>query len=310
MSPPRASVVICTHNPRTDYLTRVLNALKAQTLAFDQWELLLIDNASAEPIAPRFDLSWHPNARHVREDELGLTPARLRGIKEAAGEVLVFVDDDNVLDSDYLEQSLKIVAKYPFLGAWGGSVVPEFEMNPEDSMRRWGSFWGRNFASATWGNDRANWGDTMPYGAGLCIRSNIACLYAKAVTCDPLRLKLGRRGSSLSSSEDLDLVLACSAMHLGWGNFPALKLTHLIASHRLTESYHLKLIKGISYSNYILSTIQNLPKKIIYNKFDRYIRFLYLYIRRGRFQALQFYAVQNGRLEAFQIIEPIKLELK
>ena len=56
-------------------------------------------------LADRFNISWHPNGRHVREDELGLTPARLRGVAEAVAELLVFVDDDNILDPDYLEQA-------------------------------------------------------------------------------------------------------------------------------------------------------------------------------------------------------------
>src|SRR6266481_7107559 len=99
----RVSVIICAHNPRPDYLGRALEALKGQTLSKDQWELLLVDNASKENLAERFDLSWHPHARHIREDELGLTPARLRGITESIGKLLVFVDDDNVLSLDYLE---------------------------------------------------------------------------------------------------------------------------------------------------------------------------------------------------------------
>jgi glycosyltransferase involved in cell wall biosynthesis len=41
----KVSVVICTHNSRRGYLVRVLDALKAQTLPREQWELLLIDNA-------------------------------------------------------------------------------------------------------------------------------------------------------------------------------------------------------------------------------------------------------------------------
>src|SRR5580692_10629321 len=111
------SVIICSHNPREDYLRRVLDALKAQTLPAKDWELLLVDNASKEPLAGRFDLSWHPNARHVREEKTGLTHARLHGIAEAKGNLLVFVDDDNVLRADYLEASLKIAADYPKLGA-------------------------------------------------------------------------------------------------------------------------------------------------------------------------------------------------
>src|SRR5688572_8492222 len=97
------SVIICAHNPRPHYLRRVLEALRAQTLPLEKWELLLVDNASAEPLSGRVDLTWHPNARHIHEMSLGLTHARLRGIVEAGAGLLVFVDDDNVLKIDYLE---------------------------------------------------------------------------------------------------------------------------------------------------------------------------------------------------------------
>ena len=56
------SVIICTHNPREDYLRRVLKALRAQSLSAEQWELLLIDNASKEPLAAAWDLSCSPAA--------------------------------------------------------------------------------------------------------------------------------------------------------------------------------------------------------------------------------------------------------
>ena len=93
---PLLSVIICTHNPYEDYSRRVLKALDLQTLCKDHWELLLIDNASAEPLSEKNDLSWPPpNAWHVREEELGLTPARLRGIRETCADILVFVDDIN-----------------------------------------------------------------------------------------------------------------------------------------------------------------------------------------------------------------------
>src|SRR5215217_6870119 len=96
------SVIICTHNPRADYLKRTLDSLRAQTLSNDQWELLLIDNASTMPLASSWDISWHPHALHIKEDELGLTSARRRGMREASADLLVFVDDDNVLDISYL----------------------------------------------------------------------------------------------------------------------------------------------------------------------------------------------------------------
>src|SRR5712691_4118791 len=99
--PNALSVIICTHNPRPEYFAKCLKALQAQTVPVDKWELLLVDNASDSAKAPRPDLAWHPRARLACEPQLGLTPARLRGIREANGGLLVFVDDDNVLDADF-----------------------------------------------------------------------------------------------------------------------------------------------------------------------------------------------------------------
>ena len=79
----------------------------------------MIDNASSDRLGDVWDLTWHPSGRHLGEDELGLTPARLRGIKEARGDILVFVDDDNVLASDFLERIGPIPQRYPYLGVFG-----------------------------------------------------------------------------------------------------------------------------------------------------------------------------------------------
>ena len=113
------SVILCTHNPRPDYISRVLAALRGQTLPAEQWEFLVLDNASKRPLSETVDISWHPRGRHIREDELGLTAARLRGIQESGGELLVFVDDDNVLAPDFLVQCAAISAQCPYVGVFG-----------------------------------------------------------------------------------------------------------------------------------------------------------------------------------------------
>src|ERR1700756_4229555 len=109
---PELSIIICTHNPRLDYLSRALEALRLQTLPMAEWELLVIDNASRPAAAALVSLAWHFNARHIREEVLGLTPARLRGIQEAQGQLLVFVDDDILLDPDYLTNAVGIYEEY------------------------------------------------------------------------------------------------------------------------------------------------------------------------------------------------------
>jgi glycosyltransferase involved in cell wall biosynthesis len=203
---PAVSVIICAHNPRPDYLARVITALREQTLPLTDWELLTIDNASAEPLAERFNLSWHPRARHVLERELGLTSARLRGIAEAAAQILLFVDDDNVLDPNYLQRAVEIGREYPFLGAWGGTIRPEFQCQPPQWATPYLSALAiREIETICWSNTLDDW-RAHPCGAGMCVRRSVAEAYAKIAAKDPVVSLLGRRGASLMSAEDTDII--------------------------------------------------------------------------------------------------------
>lgn len=250
------SVVLCTHNPRPDYLARVMAALQRQTLPAAHWELLLIDNASATPQPLMDQISWHPHGRYILEPQLGLTPARLRGIAEAQADLLIFVDDDNVLDDDYLEVARQISCDKPWIGAWGGQIRPEFEQPPPAWTRPyWGMLAIREFDSDRWANlpdDHR----TIPCGAGLCVRRSVATLYAERVHIDHIRLALDRRGAQLSSAGDTDLALTACDIGLGTGQFAALGMTHLIPASRLEEAYLLRLAEGLSYSTSILNSIR------------------------------------------------------
>jgi len=259
---PVISVIICTHNPRHDYLDRVLQALKSQTLPIEQWELLLIDNASDELLSPEIDLTWHPQARHIREEQLGLTPARLRGIQEAVAEILVFVDDDNVLDSDYLEVALRISKDWPTIGAWGGQIRPEFEETPPDWTKPyWGMLAIREFERDSWSN-LLHPNETTPYGAGLCVRRIVADKYTHLVRNDPRRLNMGRKGKLLLSCEDSDIAFTACDIGLGTGQFTSLKLSHLMQTSRLEEEYLIRLCKSMTYSHTLLASFRGqIPPK-------------------------------------------------
>jgi len=251
------SVIICSHNPREDYLRRTLDGLKAQTLPLKDWELLLVDNASKEPLAKRFDLSWHPNARHFREDKVGKTHALLQGIVEFKGDLLIIVDDDNVLRPDYLQTSLKISADYPFLGAWGGSCVPEFEVEPAPEVRPF--LYGlviEKVHVSYWAKINTG-GPAMPPGAGMVVRREVLLYYREQVLKDPLRQALGRNGTRLDSGEDTDMALCGFPLGLGTGRFPELELTHLIAARRLTMDYLEGIYGGFGYGNTVVAAVHD-----------------------------------------------------
>jgi glycosyltransferase involved in cell wall biosynthesis len=314
MNPPiLISVIICTHNPRAEYLNRVLQALSDQSLTKDVWELLLIDNASEKVLSQEVDISWHPQSRYIREDTLGLTPARLRGIQESVAEILVFVDDDNVLDPDYLESVLPIGKDYPLIGAWGGQIRPEFEEQPPEWTREhWEMLAIEEFDRDRWSNVRS--AGTHPCGAGLCVRKVVAERYARLLHDNPLRLKLDRKGKSLVSCGDIDLAYTACDMNLGMGRFTKLKLIHLIPPNRLQEDYLLKIVEQISYSYIILNAFRDempVPKRtsVISKLLDLYSSWKFsrrdwLFIqarRRGESMAIQEIASYRERENATDI---------
>jgi Glycosyl transferase family 2 len=252
MAAMKLGVIICTHNARPDYFSRCLAALRAQMLPVAQWDLLIVDNLSDRPVADAFDLSWHPNARVVREPTLGLTPARLRGIRESAADLLVFVDDDNVLALDYLQRAMAIAETHPFLGSWSGQCLPEFEAPPPEWTRRyWGTLCIREFDKDVWSN-LPLLPDTMPCGAGLCARRRVALHYLGLYDRGERSMILDRVGASLVSGGDNDLAACACDLDLGVGLFCALKLTHLMPPQRLTEDYLCRLVEGIEFSGTIL----------------------------------------------------------
>ncbi|OYW74779.1 MAG: hypothetical protein B7Z37_16425, partial [Verrucomicrobia bacterium 12-59-8] len=250
------SVIICTHNPRPHSFARVLESLKQQTLAQAQWELLLIDNASAEPINSKFDLSWHSNARGIREESLGLTSARLRGIADSIGDLLVFVDDDNVLALDYLQTAIEIAASFPCIGAFGASIAGEFEVPPPAHLKPYLA--GLAVCELTrdyWSNDLV-WSWSTPYGAGMVVRRPVGEHYARMVIQDEHRRLLDRLGTGLSSGGDTDLAFCAIDLGFGNGRFQKLKLTHLITKERLTDEYILRLYVGFDQAGRHLEQIR------------------------------------------------------
>jgi glycosyltransferase involved in cell wall biosynthesis len=299
---PDISVVICTYNPRPDFLQRVLAVLKAQTLPPEQWELLLIDNASKEPLAKSFNLSWHPQGRHVREEELGLTAARLRGIKESNGDLLVFVDDDNVLQSDYLSECLTLAKNHPFIGALGGQVIPEYEVPPSEDIKPYLHYLLiRKFDEVKWSN-LLNFHETSPCGAGMCIRREVVNNYLQLATTDARRKELDRKGESIFAGGDSDMALCSRRVGLGTGLFPSLRLVHLIPKSRLTRNFFLKAAFGGGYSFTLLDYLYGLRKSPIKEGMLRRSLSFVREARRSPFERQLSAEQQKGEARAWELI--------
>jgi glycosyltransferase involved in cell wall biosynthesis len=245
-----ASAIICSHNPRSDYLQRAIAGLRGQDLPLDQWELLLVDNASDKALTA-FDLSWHPRGRYIHEPQIGLSAARCRGVGESNSPLLVFVDDDNVLEPNFIRQALTIARARPKLGVWGGTVLAEFESEPTASVKKHIGYLAiRNRAKPCCSNS-LSCQDAVPVGAGLCVRAVIAQAYVTQYEQSKVKIT-GRSGTNLSGYDDFEICMIGCKMGFEIGTFPELRLLHLISSERVSEDYFVRLIGSTDYSGFLL----------------------------------------------------------
>lgn len=258
------SVIIPTHNPRMDYLNLVLEGLSKQSLPTSQWELIVVDNCSSNLLTNHLDITWHQNARVVREENLGLTHARIHGFRQSIGNLIVLVDDDNVLADDYLEEARIIASSYPHLGSWSGNQELVYEQK-EFAIHEKHEYLigGRRVTSAIWSNDLNHHAST-PWGAGMCVRRVVATEYLKRLDDKPYLRKLDLIGERRIYGGDTDIAYTGCTIGYGKGVFPQLKLRHLISANRCTEDYLIRVTEGHSYSavvhTYLMTGIIDKPR--------------------------------------------------
>lgn len=241
------SVILPTYNPDSCRLHQTLTGLKQQSLPVEHWELIVIDNNS-NPVVD-IDLSWHPHIKLVKEIKPGLTHARLKGFENAFGEIIVMVDDDNILDKDYLKTTLSIFTSNNTLGAIGGKSVPLFETPPPAWLNEfYGNLALRDMGETDWLTSwQNNYPACAPIGAGMGVRKRALQSYIHKTTSHTAIIT-DRTGNSLSSGGDNDMII--EILKSGWqvGYFPALNLTHIIPQARMQRTYLANLIKSTNKS--------------------------------------------------------------
>lgn len=116
---PLVSVIVPVYNDG-ERLRSCLLALKQQTYPTDRYEVIVVDNGSAEPLDSA--VSDSSAARLLTEEQPGSYAARNRGIAAASGEVLAFTDSDCVPDADWLSTGVTKLLSKPNVGLVGGKV--------------------------------------------------------------------------------------------------------------------------------------------------------------------------------------------
>lgn len=264
----RISIIICTFN-RSSLLKRAIASLMAQSIPSNEYEIIIIDNNSTDntrQIVTETIRIAQNNIFYFHEPEQGLSLARNRGIREARGEIVAFLDDDALADYIWLEKLLEGFSSER-TACVGGRVTP---------------FWDKLTGWPGWLHSRligfytvVNYGDCEylhypNYPAG----TNIAFRKAAFAVAGNFNAALGRTGQSLLSMEEADICLRIEQAGYQICYCPEAIVQHLVPEERLTKAW----LKERSHWQGISSAILELDrfgKTFIITKSFKYLAFTF-----------------------------------
>lgn len=254
------SVIICTYNPTAGIFIKCLDAITRASVHQVPAEILIIDNNSSVSLSTeQYILEFiqqNRNAKVIVEEKQGLTNARLRGIADSSGQLLIFIDDDNIVAENFFTVAMRTATDHPFIGAFSGQVIVDYEKAPPAWTKRyWGLLVHREFNGNYWSNLMFN-NETMPCGAGLCITRDVGDYYIHLHNTGKRNFYLDRSKGSLLSGGDNDLAMCACDLGKGMGLFQDLQLKHHIPQGRFTLDYLSRLAHGIYYSSVILQYLR------------------------------------------------------
>ena len=247
----KVSVAICCFNSAKT-IERTLVSVFTQNLKTGlTFEVILVNNGSTDDTKSIAATVWKRHKetngnqitfRIIDESRIGLSYARLRAAEESSSEIVIFCDDDNLLDADYVMIVVELFKSDERLGACGGIGEPVFD---NFQLPKW--FEDLNITLA-WGPQGKCEGylDTFTlYGAGMAIRRKIL---EQLIDIGYSPLLSDRSGDTLSSGGDDELTIWCKMMGYELYYCERLKFQHLIAKERVTQDYLKRLFRSYGIS--------------------------------------------------------------
>ncbi|MDF5717173.1 MAG: glycosyltransferase [Rhizonema sp. NSF051] len=235
-------LVICTYN-NAALLDRALTAIsKQQVPPSVYWNVLVVNNNCTDETSQVVDKYIQsqkiPSLSTVFEPKQGLNHARQCGVENTTGDWIAFVDDDCMLDPDWVAEAAKFAFSHLECGAFGGKVILDWETLPPAYVLKYGY----SFAQQDRGMSV-----TQPdclVGAGLVINRK-ATLDTQWLSKQLLSDRIGKK---LVSGGDVEIVLRIrSAGYDIWYN-PTCKLMHFIPAKRTRHKYLVKINYGLGIS--------------------------------------------------------------
>ena len=237
------SIITCCYNS-SSLIKNTLEHLALQDLKGLRCEIILVNNCCTDNTVNVAKNSWEqfgcPYLMHIIDEfEPGLSNARKAGVTAAKSEVIIFCDDDNWLNPNYIKTAYSLLNSNPDIGMVGGVGIPvakkdipvwifeapiRFACGPQAPIS--GILTDRNWL----------------YGAGLCFKKSVLInLYNSGFKS----YLMDRTGNELSSGGDVELCYWFVIVKKELLYSSDLTFKHYLPTERLTKDYYNKLQNGI-----------------------------------------------------------------
>lgn len=230
------SVIVCCYNS-AGRIRETIKFLANQNVPTDiPWEVIIVNNASTDSTSNDAISAWKENHgpsnfKVVDELTAGLSFARQKGIETSKYDFLIFCDDDNHLEADYVKTAFTIMMQNPEIGIAGAWVKPKLPFYP-------GKWIELQYPALAIGKqkDTAAFVDWV-FGAGMVFRKKI---FDDLVSQNIRLLLSDRKGKSQTSGGDAEMCQL--AKFIGYKVYfsPDLVLHHQIEQKRLTKKSFIK----------------------------------------------------------------------
>jgi len=228
------SVVVCTWK-RQRRLPGLLAALASQTRA--PLEVLLVDNEGSAETEALARAAGLPGLRCLAEPSLGVSAARNRGLAEAKGGLVAFLDDDTIPVAGWAAALLDGAAAHPAAGALGGPVELRLEAPAPDFLASLG-------APASWLPSLDGGPADLRLEAERRYRGPLGCnmAFRRAAfqAAGRFHPRLGRAGEALGALSESTYVDRVREAGFEVWYLAAARVEHLMPPERLTAHWFLQ----------------------------------------------------------------------
>ena len=236
------SVVIPTYN-RSALLRDAIDSVMAQDSQIP-FEIIIVDNNSQDDTRAVVQSAIEKHGerlRYISESQQGNAHARNTGVKSAKGDIIAFIDDDVIVESNWLKSLKELLDARSELSFVGGRVLPKWSGSPPQWLtpEHWAPL-----ALLDYGSNELPIDDKNPRGL---LTANIAFRRSVFDEIGLFSPKVQRVKNRIGSLEDHEFILrVCRSGKQGL-YLPEMTTTAPVETERLSKAYHRRWHTGHGY---------------------------------------------------------------